>query len=134
MISETLEQFLAESIRAEDAYRTSDAIQTVLSGKRELAYVALTTQKMIDPRPEIESLSLAINRGLRLLPIPNRKEGVAFVVYRRNLKLAQELADFASKKEGYLNDETPEEARTIGRLLSYAESDIDEYIKGKYGK
>jgi hypothetical protein len=132
MIAESFEDFLSESIRAEDAYRTEDAIQTVISGKRELAFVALTTQKIIDPRDEIAALGLAINRGLQLLPVVGRKEGAAFVVYRRNIKLAQELAKIASTKGGYLNDETPEEARAIGRLLDYSESDIDEYIKRRY--
>lgn len=133
MISETLKEFLNE-IRAEDAYRDEDAIQSVISGKRELAFLAMSTQKLIDPRPSIEALNVAINRGLNILPVRGRDEGVAFIVYRRNAKMAQELADLASSKGGYLNDQTPEEAEKIGKLLSYDQADIEKYIERRYGK
>lgn len=124
--------FLNESISPTDAMRDMGSIQTIIDGKRDLAYLVLTSDKFFDPRDAINSLKLAIDNGLNLLPIKNRREGVAFVVYKNDLKSAQALADFASKKEGYLKDETPEEARFIGRALNYHPEDIEEYVK-KYG-
>lgn len=88
---------------------------------------------MLNPRPTIQALNLAINSGLNLIPVPNRKDGVAFVVYKNDVKAAQELADFAASKQGYLNDETPEEAEFIGQALGYDPADIAEYTQ-KYQK
>ncbi len=133
MISETLDGFLNE-IRAEEAHRDADAIQTVIAGKRDLAYLVITTHRIIDPRDAIAALGLAINKGLNVLPVRGRDEGAAFIVYRRNEANAKKLADFASKRGGYLNDQTPDEARFVGELLGYEEEDIKKYIESRYGK
>jgi hypothetical protein len=125
--------FLNEGIKASEAYQDLDSIQTVIDGKRDLAFLVLSTQKLIDPRSSIEALNLAINSGLNLLPVGNRKEGVAFVIYKNDLAAAQELANFAASKGGYLNDETPEEAELVGNLLNYSPADIADYSK-KYQK
>jgi hypothetical protein len=110
-----------------------DSIQTIIDGKRELAFLALSTQKLIDPREAIEALKLAIDNGLNILPVANRREGVAFVIYKSDLKAAQKLADFAASKQGYLNDQTPEEAEFVGTMLGYDPADIAEYIKRRFG-
>jgi len=123
---------LLESISVKDAARDEDSIQTVIDGKRELAYLSITTQRLIDPRSSIDALSLALNSGLNIIPIRNRKEGVAFVVYKDDREAAQALADFAETKEGYLYDETPEEALFIGQALEYNQDEIDEYIQKNY--
>lgn len=128
---ESFEEFLNE-IKAEEATTDASAIETILSGKRDCGFIAITTQKYIDPRTAIEALGVAINRGLRLIPVKGRDEGCAFVVWRRDEKRAKSLADFASRKGGYLNDETPDEARLVGGLLSYSPEDIEEYIKRRY--
>ena len=127
-----LKDFLNETIKASEAYDEIDSINTVINGKRDLAFLVLTTQRLIDPRPSIEALKFAIDNGLNLLPVKNRSEGVAFVLYKNDLSSAQKLADFASKKNGYLNDETPEEAMFIGKALNYDEADIESYINRKY--
>lgn len=133
MILETFQEFLNE-IRAEDAYQDADSIRTVISGKRDLAFLAITAQRMIDPRDSIAALSEAINRGLKIIPLKGRLDGIAFVVYRRNEAAAKKLAEFAESKGGYLNDETAKEAELVGRLLSYDEDDIKKYVNKKYGK
>jgi hypothetical protein len=126
-------EFLNE-IRAEDAYQDASSIQTVISGKRDMAFLAITAQRMIDPRDAIAALSEAINRGLKILPLKGRLDGVAFIVYRRNESAAKKLAEFAESKGGYLNDETAEEAEFIGRMLSYDEEDIKKFVDEKYKK
>lgn len=127
-------KFINEGIRADEAYNEIDSVKTVADGRREMAYLAISTQKLIDPRDHIEALKFAIDNDLNLLPVKNRKDGVAFVVYRNDSESAKKLAEFAATKEGYLNDETPEEAEFIGNLLSYDTSDIKTYITRKYHK
>jgi len=125
---------LLREIKADEVYRDIDAIQTVIDGNRDVAFLALTIQKMIDPRDAIIALNNAINNGLNLIPVKGRSDGAAFVVYKNNQQKATELANFASSKGGYLEDTTPEEATLIGNLLSYDEEDIQSYISKKYGK
>ena len=125
---------LLREIKADEVYRDIDAIQTVIDGNRDVAFLALTTQKMIDPRDAIIALNNAINNGLNLIPIKGRSDGAAFVVYKNNKQNATKLANFASSKGGYLEDTTPEEATLIGNLLSYDEEDINSYIEKKYSK
>jgi MinD-like ATPase involved in chromosome partitioning or flagellar assembly len=124
--------FLSESISYADATDDVGSIQTIIDGKRDLAYLVLTSNKVLDPRTAIDALKLAIDNGLNLLPVKNRSEGVAFVVYKNDLKSAQALADLAAKKAGYLNDETPDEARFIGRALNYHPEDVEEYVTRRY--
>lgn len=122
------QKFLNEGIRSSEAHRDQDAIRTILDGKRDLAFIAISAQKLLDPRDSIEALGVAINNGLNLIPVRNRKDGVAFVVYKNDAKSAQKLADFAAEKNGYLRDDTPEEAEFIGQSLGYDPEDIQDYI------
>jgi hypothetical protein len=135
-IEENFQTFIESiyEISASDARTDEDSIQTVISGKREMAYLVITEQRIIDPRGSIAALREAINRGLQLIPLRGRDEGVAFLVYRRDEARARKFARFIETKGGYLNDETAEEAQFIGQMLDYAQSDIAEYIKRRYGK
>jgi hypothetical protein len=136
-IFDTFEEFLTkinEEIRAEEAYREEESIKTVINGKRDLAYLVITEQKLIDPRKSISALREAINNGLHLIPLKGRDEGIAFIVYRKDKAKAEKFARFVEEKGGYLSDKTPEEARFIGQMLNYKEADIDEYIKRIYGE
>lgn len=128
------ESHLSESVTVQEAARDRDAVQTVLDGKRDLAFIAISTQKIIDPRPSIDALGLAINSGLNLIPLRGRTEGVAFVIWKEDAEAAQALARFAESKEGYLRDDTPEEAQFIGRALNYNEDEIAQYVNRNYGK
>ena len=125
---------LSESISVQEAARDMDAIQTILDGKRDLGYIAITTQKIIDPRSSISALGLAINNGLNLIPLRGREEGVAFIVWKEDAEAAQKLAQFAESKGGYLRDDSPEEAQFIGRALNYNEDEITQYVNRNYGK
>jgi len=125
---------LSESISVQEAARDIDAVQTILDGKRDLGFITITTQKLIDPRESISALGLAINNGLNLIPLRGRKEGVAFVIWKEDAEAAQKLAQFAESKGGYLRDDTPEEAQFIGRALNYNEDEIAQYVNRNYGK
>lgn len=56
--------FLAESISASEAYIDRDSIKTLVDGKRELAYLAISTQQLLDPRDHINALKFAIDNDL----------------------------------------------------------------------
>lgn len=126
------QNFLTESIKASEAYEDMDSVQTVIDGKRDICYLVLTTQKLFDPRESIRALKLAIDNNLNLIPVQNRKEGVAFVVYKNDAESAQKLADFAAGKQGYLRDDTPEEAEFVGQLLGYDPEDIQDHITRRH--
>ena len=93
---ENFETFVNE-IRHEEAANCEDAIQTILDGKRDIAFIAVTTQRIIDPRTSITALNKAINNGLNLIPVKGRIDGIAFVIWKNNEQNAKILADFASK-------------------------------------
>lgn len=124
--------FVNETIKAEDAHRDLESVQSVIDGKRDMCFLVITGQKFIDPRNSISALGNAINHGLSLIPIRSRKEGVAFLIYRSDKKKAEKFSKFIEAKEGYLNDKTPDEARFIGNMLEYELDDIEAYIKKRY--
>jgi len=125
---------MISEIKASEAYEDSDAVQTVIDGKRDLAFVVISAQKLVDPRRSINALQLAINANLNLMPVPGRTEGVAFVVYKQNKAAAKKLADYAAAHDGYLSDSSPEEARYVGKLLGYDDADIEAFVNRIYKK
>lgn len=129
------EQFVNETINASDAYEAMASVQTVIDGKRELAYLATMDQSPYGPYDEkvLIALDYAKENGLKVLKVKNRKPGRAWVLYKKDKKKAQELADIATGHEGFLSDDSPWEANKIGMLLGYSEKDIKDYIKRKYG-
>lgn len=129
------EQFVNETINASDAYEAMASVQTVIDGKRELAYLATMDQSPYGPYDEkvLIALDHAKENGLKVLKVKNRKPGRAWVIYKKDKKKAQELANIASEHGGFLSDDSPWEAGKIGRLLDYSEKDIKAYIKRKYG-
>lgn len=125
---------MISEIKASEAYEDGDSVQTVIDGKRDLAFVAISAQKLVDPRRSINALQLAINANLNLMPVPGRTEGVAFVVYKQNKAAAKKLADYAAAHDGYLSDNSPEEARYVGKLLGYDDADIEAFVNRVYKK
>jgi hypothetical protein len=131
------DKFITESasIQASEAYRDLSSIQTLIDKKRGVAYLATSGDPRIDNSETIESMKLAEKNGISKIEVKNRTNGKAWVFYNdmpSAKENAEKLAAFASTKEGYLNDETPEEARLVGKLLSYDISDVEEYIKRRY--
>ena len=113
-----LEEEISEEIDAKDAYSQYNSIKTVVDGKRDLAYATLN---------HMLSVMIMIH-GLKKIKVPGTEN---FIVYRKGAEdKAKELLDIANKYGGYLRyDATEEDARKIGQLLGYKESDIEEYIK-----
>ncbi len=121
--------FLLETIRASEAHRDEDAVQTVIDGKRDLGFIAVKTSTM----PEEQFWQAIEDNGLKTI----RVEGniyEAYVYFRPEaIDQALELKAIAEKYAGYLRwDATEEDSRRIGELLGYAKEDIDWYIAKNY--
>lgn len=121
---------ISESIKASEAYNEIDSIQTIIDGKRDIGFIGFNNinEKMRD------IIRFAVNNGVKLIEVGNREKGKAWVIYKNNKDRALSLAEFASSKNGYLNDQTPEEAMFVGKLLGYSDDSIEEYITKRYSK
>ena len=117
---------LKEVISASEAYNDLDAIQTIVDGKRGVAFIAWKTM----PDRYVEPVKKLINdNGLKSMYVKGNDYD-AYVVYAPGFeKDATELKDIAEKYGGYLRyDASEEDSRRIGQLLNYKESDIEDYI------
>lgn len=125
----TYESFLNETIKAEDAHRDENAIQTVIDGKRDLGFLTVNGSTL----PEKIIWTMIKDGGLKTIKLPENKHN-AYIYYRPGAeKKAKELADIANKYGGYLSWEaTKEESKRIGELLDYDKRDIDWYINKNY--
>ena len=124
------DEFLLEAIKAEEAYRDEDAIQTVIDGKRDLGFITLRGTVLDSPD---EFWKLVKKGGLKTLKLPSSNHE-AYIYYRKGAeKKANELKDIAEKYGGYLSWEaTEKDSRRIGELLNYTKKDIDWYINKNY--
>lgn len=128
--------FLNEKIKPSEAYRIMDGVQTLLDGKRDISFISIMDNPIYTPNniEELKALAYGAANGLRVMEVPGKKDGQAFIMYREGaMDKAQKLADFASSKGGYLADSTPEEARYVGNLLHYDDSSVEEYVARIYG-
>lgn len=119
------DEFLNETIRASEAHRDEDAIETVISGKRDVGYVTLIGSTM-----DRDHFWSGVQRGgLKTLRVPSNPFE-CYVYYRPGAeKEAEELRDIAEKYAGYLAYyATEEDTRRIGELLGYDKQDIEDFI------
>jgi hypothetical protein len=126
----TFEEFITESIRAEEAHRDKSAVQTVIDGKRDMGFITLKTSVDLS-RDEFWNLVKAHNLGTIKLP-GNQFE--AYIFFNKDAeKKAKELAKIANKYGGFLSYEaTKQESKRIGELLGYAKEDINWYLNKNY--
>jgi hypothetical protein len=123
-----------EGIKASEAYGDIISIQTILDGKRDIGFIATSSDPRVDNTNTIKAYNLAKENSLNFIEVEKRKGGKAWVIFKNNSQKAKMLADFATSKNGYLRDETPEEARFIGNLLDYNPEDVENYVMRRYYK
>ena len=115
-----------EEIDAKDAYTDSGAIKTLIKEKRDVAFIEVTKEhasKFEKYKISIIPLRMTSRNTMKAVVFRNTPDGKL-----RALK----LFSIAKSKNGYLRDDSPEEAREIGQLLGYNEKSINEYIWKKY--
>ena len=130
------EEFITETIRASEAHRVMSAVQTVIDNKRDLAFISTMDNPMYKPNndSELAAMQYGLENGLSSIEVKGKTDGKAWVLYKKNKRDAQKLADYAESKGGYLSDSTPEEAKYVGDLLGYNKGDIQAFIKRVYKK
>jgi hypothetical protein len=123
------EEFINESIRAEDAYRDLNAVQTVIDNKRDLGFITLIGSTL----PSEQFWEMIDDNNLKTMKVKGN-DYQAYIYYRSSAeKKAKELRDIAQKYGGYLAwDASKEDSRRIGELLGYDKKDIDAYISKNY--
>jgi hypothetical protein len=119
------EEFLNETIRASEAHRDEDAIETVISGKRDVGYITLVGSTLGRDR----FWSVVQREGLKTLRVLSNPFE-CYIYYRPGAeKEAEELRDIAEKYDGYLAYyATEEDTRRIGELLGYDKGDIEDFV------
>jgi len=130
------EEFLNERIKASEAYDTMNGVQTVIDNKRDLVFISTMDNPIYRPNndSELAAMQYGLENGLKAIEVKGKTDGRAWVLYKKNKKAAQELADYAESKGGYLSDSTPEEAKYVGEVLGYDNADIQSFIKRVYKK
>lgn len=117
-------KILKEVINASDAYSPVGSIQTVVDGKRDLAFLEFypSQASLLD--------RMVKDGGLRKVKVSKNPYPV-YIVFRPGAeRKAMELDKIASKYGGFLSGKASEEdSRRIGELLGYKQSDIEDYIK-----
>jgi hypothetical protein len=112
-----------EEISVKDVRTNIDSIKSVLNNKRNVGFAEIN--KAIAQKLEKKKISV----------IPTRMtshQTMMAIIYRDKIN-AYLLYEIVKRNNGYIADRTPEEAREIGRLLEYKPSDVENYIRNKYG-
>lgn len=125
----TFDEFITESIRAEEAHHDKDAVQTVIDGKRDLGFITIKASLM-----DATDFWNAIKKhGLKTIEVPGN-QFEAYIYFRPGAeKKANELKKIAMKYGGFLSYEaTKQESKRIGELLGYAKEDINWYLNKNY--
>ena len=112
-------------IDASEAYEDENAIRTFVEGRRDLAFIVTRDMRSIDFHE---------TTGLKKMEVPRAPGKIpAFVLYRSKSKeKAMRLLEILRRHDGYADDQTPEEATEIGRLLGYTEESIRKYVNKIY--
>lgn len=128
MNTDILEKNINEEIDGREAESEQGSLKTLLSGRRNIAFVSVNEKLR----------RLLEKRGYHIILV-RRHDTDKFswwsIVYNNEgNEHAHRLYKIAQVKHGYLNDRTPDEAMEIGRLLGYTEESIKDFIRDKYNK
>lgn len=115
---------LDEEIHAREAYTDKGSLRTIIKGKRDVGVIDLNKNFI----PKLEKYKLGV------VPIRMTSRNTILSIIYRDREKAFKLYEIAKSKGGYLRDDTPDEAREIGKLLGYTDESIKEYIRRKYQK
>jgi hypothetical protein len=102
---------------------------SVLRGERNVSFLLSYTIK------KFYNSHIKDNPDVNMLTVPRDGEGIygdGYIVYRDEAK-AKHLLSVMAKHEGYLQDNTPEEAIENGEALEYDDNDIKEFTDSHYG-
>lgn len=137
---------LKENIDASEAYDNEDSIQTVIDKKRNVGLVDLSPNDILDLQ----------EKGINIMPVFPEDSDIRnqyhssmskswgdngakkwadkiHIIYNdEGSNDANKLYDYMKSKGGFVSDDTPEEAKYIGKLLGYDDKSIEGYINKRY--
>ncbi len=113
---------IKEEVNGEDVNGILNTINSIRTNQRSIGFLGYIPEKYF---------RLISQSDIGLLPVDQGKNKIGYILYKDKEK-ALSLNKYLKTKGGYAKDNTPEEARIIGRLLDYSDKTIEEYIKRKY--
>jgi hypothetical protein len=121
---------LLEEIDPSEAYNDMDAIQTLVDGKRDLAFIV---EKSNNPSDWEKIQNIIADNGFKVMYVKGNPYNAYIAYIPGSESKANELKDIAEKHGGYLAyDATREDTKRIGELLGYTKKSIDDFITAKY--
>ena len=121
---------LSEIIDPSEAYNDTDAINTIIQGKRKIAFIV---EKANNPDNWQRIQKLIRDNDLKTVYVKGNPNHAYIVYTQDNVKNAMELKDIAEKYKGYLSaNATKEDTRRIGELLEYTPKAIDAFVAKNY--
>lgn len=121
---------LEEEISRDEALRDVDSVQTLVDGKRGVAFITRGGNSSQD----WEAIRNMVDTSdLKTMHVKGNEYDAYIVYVQGYANDATELKNIAEKYGGYLHVEaTAAETRRIGELLGYKKDEIDAYIKKWY--
>ncbi len=118
-----------EEVDASEAYDDEDALDALIRGDKNVALIVLGIRPYL--RDKIDNIEF----GTIPVKQANHPESAQMtIVYRKGHEdQANRLYDVMKSHGGYVQDQTPEEAYEIGKLLDYTDESILNYLKRRYG-
>jgi hypothetical protein len=114
---------LNEEINAREASSEIPALQTLVDGRRKVAFIGLPTNR---------ALHFIKTHGLLTKKVPSNPHRAIIIYTPEGEKDAIELLNLAEKYDGYLSMyASDDDTRRIGQLLGYKASDIEAHINKK---
>jgi hypothetical protein len=121
---------LLEEIDPSEAYNDMDAIQTLVDGKRDLAFIV---EKSNDPSDWEKIQNIIADNGFKVMYVKGNPYNAYIAYIPGSESKANELKNIAEKYGGYLAYyATREDTKRIGELLGYTKKSIDDFITAKY--
>ena len=123
---------LDEIVGATTVYRDESALQAMANGDKDVSIISFNNY----PPLRDKLMNMVIENEFYGIPVEQTDHDVdTHIVYRntpRGKANAEKLYDIMATHGGYANDQTPEEAYEIGRLLDYSDESINKYIYDEY--
>jgi hypothetical protein len=123
---------LKEEIDPSEAYNDLDSINTLVDGKRNIAFL---TRKSNNPDRWNQIQQIIKDNFLKTLYV-EKNPFDAYIIYRSGSENeAMELKKIAEKYDGYLSSKaSDEDTRRIGHLLGYRKDKVEEFIEKRNKK
>ena len=125
----TIKERITEEINPNEAFDDLDALKTVISGKRNMCFLAKAGNSKYD-----NLIKMAEDAGLKIVSTPQDSgNSIATIVYRKGAEdSASQLLKIAKRNDGYLPTKSPEETYITGILLGYNKQAVRYFVAQKF--